>query len=121
MTAGVRPPGPDDPMQSSTPSRPPTDRDESDTWPWRCLDCDTTIYHDGEFCLTCESSHRISQSSGESDRSNGFRDWMRDQTATRLVLKVTAVAAIELALTTFWLQTLVLRSPGLGSVVPVVS
>ena len=108
-------------MQGSTPSRAPTDRDESDTWPWRCLECGTTIYHDGEVCLDCESSRRVRRAGGRPDRSVGFVDWVRAQTATGLVLKVTVVASIELALTTFWLQTLLGRVLELGGLVPIVS
>ena len=108
-------------MSGPPTSRPSTDRDDADTWPWACLDCGATIYHDGEFCVACESSHRIRRAHAESERSNGFRAWMREQTATDLVLKTTLVAAIELGLTTVWLQALLRRSLELGSLVPVIS
>ena len=106
-------------MSGPTTQSASTDRGESDTWPWQCLDCRTTIYHDGEFCRSCDSSHRRPRTYGEPDTSNGFVDWMRGQTASGLVLKVTLVAGIELALTTFWLQTLLRRSVELGGVVPI--
>lgn len=108
-----------DSMPGQTTPTPSTDRDESDTWPWACVDCRTTIYHDGAFCRACESAYRSRETNWESDTSDGFVDWMRDQTASVLVLKVTAVAGIELALTAFWLQTLLRGSVALAGVVPI--
>lgn len=92
--------------------------EESDTWPWQCLDCGTTIYHDGDFCRVCGSSHRLDSGDSEPNSSNGFIGWMRDQSLSAFVLKTTAVAGIELVLTAFWLQTALVRSLEMGTALP---
>ena len=92
----------------------PTD---ADTWPWRCLRCGGTIYHDVELCRDCFALERYRHTMGgygeanpEPDGPEGFLDWMRGQPASALSLKVSVIAGIELALTMVWLQLL----PGLG-------
>lgn len=106
-------------MPGENTPRPPTDRDESDTWPWACVDCGTTIYHDGAFCQSCEAAYRSHGTARDPDSPDGFVDWVRNQTAVDLALKTTAVAGIELGLTAFWLQALLRRSVELGGVVPI--
>lgn len=93
--------------------------EESDTWPWQCLDCGTTIYQDGDFCRDCASSHRLGDGYREPNSSNGFIGWMRDQSLPSFVLKTTAVAGIELALTAFWLQTALFRFLEMGTTLPI--
>lgn len=78
-----------------------------DTWPWRCLDCGSTIYHDGEFCRACARSRPVGGGAEAAPTPDGFVDWMREQRPAPFVLKVTVVAGLELALTAVWIQLLV--------------
>ena len=77
-----------------------------DTWPWECLDCGTTIYHDGEFCGGCEAAYRARGSARRRRDRRGFLDWMRGESVSDYVLKVTAIAGVEEALTAVWLHVL---------------
>lgn len=91
-------------------------RGDADTWPWRCLGCGGTIYHDGEFCRECRTV--AAPGDGSRRHRGGFLDWIRRQSLAALSLKVTVVAGIELALTAFWLQLFLRRSGELVQVVP---
>lgn len=106
-------------MSESTTSRAEPDRGEPESWPWRCLYCRTTIYHDGERCRDCRSSRRPAGRRPAPDAPDGFADWVREQTAPALVLKVTAIAGIELSLTALWLRV-VSRGHLLGGALPVI-
>lgn len=77
-----------------------------DTWPWECLDCETTIYHDADFCLDCAGAYRVGERGGRRDAREGFLDWMRRESFSEYVLKVTAIAGVEEVLTAVWLQVL---------------
>lgn len=92
-------------MSGQTTRRTAIDEDTAETWPWACLGCDSSVYHDVEFCRDCVASFRSRPSSREPNTSDHFVDWMRDQPAPTFVMKVTAMSGIELVLTAFWLQT----------------
>ena len=98
---------------------------EPDTWPWRCLRCGGTIYHDVELCGDCFALERYRHTMGgygearlEPDGPEGFVDWMRGQPASALSLKVSVIAGLELTLTTVWLQ-LLLGLGGLAGLAPI--
>lgn len=98
---------------------------DADTWPWRCLRCGGTLYHDVELCRDCFALERYRHSMGgygeaspEPDRPEGFLDWMRRQPASALSLKVSVIAGVELTLTTVWLH-LLLGLGGLAGLVPI--
>ena len=100
----------------------PTD---ADVWPWRCLRCGGTIYHDVELCRDCFALERYQHTMGgygeaslEPDQPEGFVDWMRRQPASALWFKVSVIASVELTLTTVWLQ-LLLGLGGLASLAPI--
>lgn len=103
-------PGPPDPDADDDAASP-------HAWPWRCLGCGGTIYHDGERCRDCRRSDRAGAAGRHRDSPEGFVDWMRRQPASTLSLKVSVVAGVELSLTAAWLQ-LLLGASGLAGVVP---
>ena len=105
-------------MQTPASRTDDADHEDADIWPWQCLECGVTIYHDGECCLDCESTTPLATYGGEASTTEGFLDWMREQPATTFVLKVSAVAGVELALTTFWMRAVLQRSLDLASVLP---
>lgn len=97
---------------------------EPDTWPWRCLRCGGTLYHDVELCRDCFALERYQHTMGgygeaglEPESPEGFFDWMRRQPASALSFKVSVIAGVELTLTTVWLQ-LLLGLGGLASLAP---
>lgn len=105
------------------PGSPATDtgdrQSDADTWPWRCLGCGGTIYHDGERCRECRRSSRHGAGIRRPESPEGFVDWMRHEPASALSLKVSVIAGVELALTAAWLQ-LLLGASGLAGLAPVV-
>lgn len=82
------------------------DRSAADTWPWRCLGCGETIFHDVEFCRDCTSAGFYDDTGRRFDSPEGFLDWMRSEPLPSFSVKVTTITAVELALTTLWLQFL---------------
>lgn len=91
----------------------------ADTWPWRCLGCGGTIYHDVELCRECRPRGPHGEAGRRPEAAEGFVDWMRREPASALSLKVSVIAGVELALTAVWLQLLVGAS-GLAGLAPVV-
>lgn len=79
---------------------------EVDSWPWRCLGCEATIYHDGEFCVDCRSARAAVRDADVEQHSAGFLDWIQGQPYPVFVAKVVAVASFEVLLTLLWLQLL---------------
>ena len=75
-----------------------------ETWPWECLHCGTTIYHDGEYCRECESRHVFTEDNRWIRGLRAFLRWMRRESHPSFVLKTTSIASVELTLTAFWLQ-----------------
>ena len=92
---------------------------EGDGWPWRCLDCGATIYHDGECCRECRSARRVRSGAREADRSGSFLAWMRAEPASTFALKVTLISGAEVGLTALWLVFLLGGATRLGVTVPV--
>lgn len=91
---------------------------DGDRWPWRCLGCDGTIYHDGEYCSACAAATRRGRRDEPHDHRT-FRDWIRDQTYPSFVTRVATLAGFELSLTAVWLHLLVIAAgtgalPALG-------
>lgn len=102
-------------------TRPPSavteqDRTDPDTWPWRCLNCGGTIFHDGEHCRDCRTSRHHSDDPSQGTSSEGFLAWIRRESFATFSLKVTLISGIELALTALWLRLLLLRSIDLATV-----
>lgn len=91
-------------MPGSPPTGADDDRPDPDSWPWACLDCGTTIYHDGECCRDCARARQLARAASEGGDPGGFLEWMAGEPAPAFVLKVSTVAAMELALTSVWLQ-----------------
>lgn len=89
-----------------------------DGWPWDCTRCGATIYHDADNCRDCDRADRAGALAGRSDGSRlapTFGAWMERQTYPSFVGRVIVVAAVELLLTTAWLQVLFSRGV-LGSI-----
>lgn len=91
--------------------KPPAPRDEEegsdvDTWPWQCLRCGGTIYHDVELCRDCNPIGPLHDTDRRHEEPEGFIDWIRRESASALSIKVSVIAGVELVLTTFWLQLL---------------
>lgn len=107
-------------MPEPPPSSADPDRADADRWPWRCLGCGTTIYHDGELCRDCVSAHRRAHAGRGGDASDGFLEWVCEEPVSAFVLKVSVVAGIELALTSLWLRLALSGFVEYGSVVPIV-
>lgn len=90
---------------------------EADTWPWRCLRCGGTIFHDGERCRDCRTIDPSADASSRRPDAEGFLEWMRGESLPSFSLKVTATAGVELALTSLWLQLLLRHSAELARIV----
>ena len=86
------------------------DRTHPDAWPWRCLGCGGTIFHDVEFCRDCESTRPPPEQPPPLEVPEEFLEWMRNEPRPTFSAKVTAITGIELLLTTLWLE-LLLRGP----------
>lgn len=76
------------------------------SWPWACLRCGATVYHDVLYCRDCgpaasSAAERVRRGSGEP-----LRSWIRRQSYPRFVGTVTGIAGVEVALTALWLQIL---------------
>lgn len=80
----------------------------NDEWPWECLSCGTTLYHDVEHCRTCASASVHPKTRGRSSALREFVSWMRREPYPSFVLKVTAISSTELALTALWLHLILL-------------
>lgn len=94
-------------MSRTTSSR--SDRESNEeTWPWDCLHCETTIYHDGRYCSECESLRPFVEENRWLRGPRAFLGWMRRESHPSFVLKTTSIASVELALTAFWLQLMLL-------------
>lgn len=91
---------------------PPTDPETGDErsseyeWPWYCLACEVTIYHDGDYCRDCRSNEEFERPS-RSHTSHGFVGWIRQESYSTFIPKITVIAGIELALTGLWLQSMI--------------
>ena len=89
-------------------------------WPWRCLGCEGTLYHDGWYCAACAAVHAIDRRRRtRSDPGRTFRGWIREQSYPSFVTRVAALAGFELVLTALWLHVLLAAAgtvglPGLG-------
>lgn len=90
-----------------------------DSWPWLCLRCGATVYHDVLYCGDCgpadsSAAERVRRGSAES-----LRSWIRRQSYPRFVGTVTGIASVEVALTALWLRLLLVgpaNLPLLGAV-----
>lgn len=102
------------PMPTEAPAEEDRDDASGDTWPWACLECGTTIYHDGDWCRDCASTYQVDDGGPRRESSDGFVDWMCRQSASAFVAKVTVLAGFELLLTAFWLQQVLPRIAELG-------
>lgn len=78
------------------------------SWPWACLRCDATVFHDVLYCRECRpAATRAAEGGRGRGRGDGpFRSWIRRQSYPRFLGTVTSVAGIELALTAFWLEVM---------------
>lgn len=85
-----------------------------DSWPWACLDCGGTIYHDGRFCRDCERARALDRVAALSTPGPRFSHWIREQSYPSFVTSVTAVASLEVSLTAIWLQFLLAGPAWLG-------
>lgn len=95
-------------------SQPPAETTAlEDTWPWRCLGCEGTLYHDAVFCHDCRPAQLTSRSEPSHHPVPAFLDWIRREHYLTFLTKVTAVASLEVTLTALWLQ-LMLVGAGLG-------
>ena len=107
-------------MTRATPDVLDTERTGDATWPWRCVECESTIYHDGEFCRDCKSSP--SPKRGRlGDGLREFVSWMRRESYWTFVPTVTIITGIELALTALWLQILVFGPPEFARMTAIVA
>lgn len=93
-------------MSRASPDVLDPDRTGDATWPWRCVGCATTIYHDGEFCRDCKASPSPRNKSLVSGLRE-FISWMRRESYWTFVPTVTVITGIELALTALWLQIII--------------
>lgn len=50
----------------------------------------------------------------------GFWGWIREESFAAFLLKVTAISGLELALTTLWLQVVLLGPTELGQLLPAI-
>lgn len=110
-TSTVRSRRPDGEDVSSPMPQPPTDtpaaaESPTDTWPWQCLRCGATIFHDGDHCPDCARSRSLARVADGGRPERGFRAWIRAQSYPSFVATVTAVAGIELGLTALGLRLL---------------
>ena len=90
----------------STDPHPGSAQSVRESWPWACLSCGATIYHDGQRCPDCRSSRRLAAVAAIETAEESFGRWIREQSYPSFVSAVTAVASLELALTVLWLQLL---------------
>ena len=90
-----------------------------DSWPWECLNCQTTIFHDSLYCRDCEAWKWAETASGQSGPVGSFVDWMQRESYPSFVTKVTVIAGIELGLTAVWIHLLILGSVWEISFVPI--
>jgi hypothetical protein len=93
---------------------------DRDTWPWRCLGCTATIYHDGVYCANCVSHRAVQRTAVRRRGAGSFRAWIRDQSYPKFVSTVATVASLEVALTALWLHLLLDGPPRLLSLLPAV-
>ena len=85
------------------------------TWPWRCLGCEGTLYHDGWYCADCATVHAIDRRRRTRDDERGtLRGWIRGQSYPAFVTRVAALAGFDLALTALWLQVLLAAAGTVG-------
>lgn len=102
-------------------SQPPAETTAlDDTWPWRCLGCEGTIFHDAVFCHDCRPAQLPSRSDPSRHPVGAFLDWIRREPYPTFLTKVTAVASLEVSLTALWLQLMLAGSVGIGRL-PVVA
>lgn len=87
---------------------PPQNRTDGE-WPWNCTRCGTEIYHHSATCRECERTERATPQHDVGGPLRVLRSWlrwMRRQSYPRFVATVSAVAGIELLLTTLWLAVM---------------
>lgn len=80
-----------------------------DGWPWNCTRCGVTIYHDAPVCRECDRTERASGTPTDSRLRavvRSFLAWMRSQSYLGFVTQVSAIAGVELLLTTLWIEVL---------------
>lgn len=101
-------------MDQVSDPRSKTTSPDVDTWPWRCLGCEGTIYHDVELCHDCRLVRPVAHRTNRRHPVAEFLDWIRREPYPTFVTKVTAVASLEIALTTLWLHLMLFGSAGVG-------
>lgn len=102
-------------MPAATPASTEPSPTATDSWPWTCLGCDATLYHDALYCADCRA-HERSHATATTGSSSAFTAWVREQSYPEFVSTVTVVAGLEVGLTAFWLRLLLTGSvvlPGL--------
>jgi len=91
---------------------------DDDAWPWRCVGCGATIYHDGEFCPDCETTYDTVEATRSARAPTAFFEWMRREPFPAFALKVTLISGVELGLTVLWLRLLLYGLTGLPHIGP---
>lgn len=81
-------------------------RSEDASWPWPCLRCDASVYHDVLYCRRCRPAASRAGQAGRRGSAGPFSSWIREQSYPQFVGAVTSIASIELALTALWLQVM---------------
>lgn len=76
------------------------------SWPWPCLRCDASVYHDVLYCRRCRPAAARAGQAGRRGAAGPFSAWIREQSYPQFVGAVTSIASIELALTALWLQVM---------------
>lgn len=93
-------------MTTSPSSREDLGPTDEESWPWSCLDCQATIYHDGDYCLDCESAHRSSEPAEPESPVEGFIEGLENESITSLTIKTSVVTIGELTMMGFGLRYL---------------
>lgn len=88
------------------------------SWPWQCVGCGTTIYHDGDYCRDCESATTSARRGPLLRNLREFVGWMRGQPYRTFVPTVTLITFLELALTALWLELVLLGPSELLRIAP---
>lgn len=74
------------------------------SWPWACLRCEATVYHDVLYCRDCGPADSSDAEGIRRGSAEPLRSWIRRQSYPRFVGTVTGIASVEVALTALWLQ-----------------
>lgn len=89
------------------------------SWPWTCLRCEATVYHDVLYCRDCGPADSSASTRVRGRSAEPLRTWIRRQSYPRFVGTVTGIASVEVALTALWLQILLVgpaNLPLLGAI-----